>query len=98
MIRAEDAFEGHERSVSDERALLVGPALVVYLTEQFNSKPHWDQITRDFVTATGSPVEKGNTAIIMAQMADPSDTLHQVKPDQRGTLSRSFLAELTTLW
>jgi hypothetical protein len=47
---------------------------VLYLSKQFNEGGRWDQIARDFITASGDVREKGNTAIIMAQMADPNDT------------------------
>ncbi len=59
---------------SDERALIVSNSLVVYLTEKLNEGARWDQIARDFITAKGDVLEKGNTAIIMAQLADPADT------------------------
>ncbi len=58
----------------EDRALLVAPALTNWLTEQFNKNVAWSQIAREFVTATGEIRENGSTAIIIAQMADPSDT------------------------
>lgn len=59
---------------SEDRALLVTPALVEFLTDAFNDNPHWDQIARRFVTATGDIREVGATAIIMAQMGVTEDT------------------------
>jgi len=62
----------------EDRALLSAPALVDYLTEQFNKGTSWDRIARDFITATGAVTEQGSTAIIFAQMADPADTTAEV--------------------
>ncbi len=45
-----------------------------WLSDAFNRNVHWNQIGRKFVTATGGVSEEGSTAIILAQMADPSDT------------------------
>jgi hypothetical protein len=63
---------------SEDRALLVTPALVQFLTEAFNNNPHWDQIARRFVTATGDIREEGATAIIMAQMGVTEDTTAEI--------------------
>jgi len=53
---------------TDDRALLSGPSLVTFLTEQFNSGTGWDKIARAFITAKGDVRENGNTGLIMAQM------------------------------
>ena len=58
---------------SDERSLFVAPALVSYLTEQFNRDTSWDTIARAFITATGDISSNGATAIFMAQLADPAN-------------------------
>ncbi len=63
---------------SEERALQVSGALVNFLSEQFNGQPHWDQIARQFITATGDIREVGATAIIMAQMGVAEDTTAEV--------------------
>jgi hypothetical protein len=63
---------------SDERALLSSNALVVFLIGQFNDNVPWDQIARQFVTATGDVRDTGSTALIMAQMADPSNVTAEV--------------------
>ncbi len=63
---------------SEDRALLVTPALVRFLTEAFNDDPHWDTIARSFVTATGDIRDEGSTAIIMAQMGVPEDTTAEI--------------------
>ncbi len=53
---------------SEDRALLASRTLVDFLTDAFNDNPHWDQIAREFITATGDVLEEGSTALIMAQM------------------------------
>jgi hypothetical protein len=63
---------------SEDRALLVTPALVQFLTDAFNDDPYWDKIARRFVTATGDVREVGSTAIIMAQMGVPEDTTAEI--------------------
>ncbi|MEX2114603.1 MAG: DUF1549 domain-containing protein [Pirellulales bacterium] len=63
---------------SEERALQVAGALVKFLADEFNGQPHWDQIARRFIVATGDIQEEGATAIIMAQMAVAEDTTAEV--------------------
>jgi len=64
---------------NEERALIVGPALVKFLTETFNdADPHWDKIAQKFITATGDVREDGATAIYMAQMANTEDATAEI--------------------
>ena len=63
---------------TEDRALLATPALVAFLTEAFNNGPHWDQIARKFITASGDVRENGATALIMAQMGGTEDTTAEV--------------------
>ncbi|MGD9723212.1 MAG: DUF1549 domain-containing protein [Pirellulales bacterium] len=63
---------------SEERALLASGAVVEFLAKEFNGDPHWDQIARKFITATGDVTEEGATAIIMAQMANAEDTTAEI--------------------
>ena len=63
---------------SDERALLVGPALTASLTQKFNAGAKWDQVAREFITAKGDARDEGSVAIIMAQMADPANTTAEI--------------------
>ncbi|MEX0979310.1 MAG: DUF1549 domain-containing protein [Pirellulales bacterium] len=63
---------------TEDRALLAAPALVAFLTEAFNDGPHWDQIARKFITASGDVRENGATALIMAQMGGTEDTTAEV--------------------
>jgi Protein of unknown function (DUF1549)/Protein of unknown function (DUF1553) len=53
---------------TDDRAQIVGPTLEAYLAEQFNRNAPWSEIASSFITATGDIREKGETALIMAQM------------------------------
>jgi hypothetical protein len=51
----------------EDRALLVGPAMVEDLGAWFNENRPWDEIAAEFLTASGSVRENGATAIVMAQ-------------------------------
>jgi len=63
---------------SEERALLVGPTVVSFLSDEFNGEAHWDKIARKFITATGDIREEGATAIIMAQNGVAEDTTAEI--------------------
>jgi hypothetical protein len=63
---------------TEDRALLATPALHAFLTEALNNDPHWDQIARKFITASGDVRENGATALIMAQMGGAEDTTAEV--------------------
>ena len=63
---------------SEERGLLASPAMVEFLTDAFNNTPHWNRIAHQFITATGDVRERGDTALIMAQMGNAEDTTAEV--------------------
>jgi hypothetical protein len=63
---------------SEERALLVSESVVKFLSDALNDAPHWDQIARRFITATGDVRDEGATAVIMAQMANAEDTTAEI--------------------
>ncbi len=63
---------------SEDRAMVVAPALEQYLTTEFNKNTPWDEITRSFITATGDVRENGATAVFMAQMGDTSDITAEI--------------------
>ena len=63
---------------SDERALLSVRALESYLTDAFNDNTSWDKLTTEFITARGDIRENGKTALIMAQLGRPEDTVAEV--------------------
>jgi hypothetical protein len=63
---------------SDERARIVAPSLEEYFTAEFNKNTPWDEIARNFITATGDIREHGNTAIFMAQMGETADIAAEV--------------------
>jgi hypothetical protein len=63
---------------SEDRALLAAEPLAKYLAEQFNKNTSWDQISREFITATGNVTEDGNAAIFMAQMGDTEDVTAEI--------------------
>jgi hypothetical protein len=63
---------------TEQRALLANPALIQFLADAFNDNPHWDQIARAFITATGDVRENGAAGLIMAQMAGTEDTTAEI--------------------
>ena len=63
---------------TDDRAALMSGPLERYLAERLAADARWDEIARGFITATGSPAEQGETAIIMAQMGETSDIAAEV--------------------
>ena len=68
---------------SDDRGLLSADAVTDYLSAQLNENQSWDTIARSFITAEGDVRENGATAVIMAQLGRPEDTVAE--------LSRIFL-------
>ncbi len=63
---------------SEDRALLVVPALVKFLTDELNHDAHWDKIALKFITARGDLRDEGATALFAAQMASPEDTTAEI--------------------
>ncbi len=63
---------------TDPRAAAMAAPLEDWLVERLSGDASWDRIARDLITATGSPGEHGETAIIMAQMGETSDIAAEV--------------------
>ncbi|MCC7085268.1 MAG: DUF1549 domain-containing protein [Pirellulales bacterium] len=63
---------------SDDRGQIAGPAMIEYLTDQFNKNTSWDVIARSFITATGDVRENGATGLIMAQEGDTANIASEV--------------------
>jgi len=63
---------------TEDRGLFAARAAEQYLTDAFNSNKHWDQIARDFITATGDVQQAGPTAIVMAQNGNSEDVTAEV--------------------
>ncbi len=63
---------------TDDRGQIAGPALVEYLSDQFNQNKPWDEIARSFITATGDVRENGATGLIMAQFGNTADITSEV--------------------
>ncbi len=63
---------------TEDRGLFAARAAEQYLTDAFNSNKHWDQIARDFITATGDVQQVGTTAIVMAQNGESEDITAEV--------------------
>ncbi len=63
---------------SEDRALLAAGALESFLTEEINRGAGWDEIAKEFLTATGDVTENGRTALIMAQMGETEEVAAEV--------------------
>lgn len=64
---------------TDNRQLLqVSNSLTRYLRRSFNRSTGWDQIARDFITATGNIREQGNTGLIYLQQGKSSESASEV--------------------
>lgn len=63
---------------SDERARLLAEPLERFFAEALADDARWDAIARRMITATGSPSDHGETAIILAQMGETSDIAAEV--------------------
>lgn len=62
----------------DDRALLAGEPAVKYLAEKFNADARWDEIAREFITATGNLNQDGRTALIASQWGQAVDVASEV--------------------
>jgi hypothetical protein len=58
---------------TEMRALFARPSFEVWLKSQFAENKSWDQIATTMLTATGDVYQKGETAFIFAQQADPTE-------------------------
>lgn len=58
---------------TEDRALQAAGAVTEYLTAKFNDDVGWDQIAREFFTATGDLTENGATAVIASQWGETVD-------------------------
>jgi hypothetical protein len=63
---------------TDDRAAYMSQPLETFLADRLEKDARWNTIARDLITATGSPAEHGETAIIMAQMGETSDIAAEV--------------------
>lgn len=63
---------------TDPRAAALAAPLEDWLVERLSGDASWDRIARDLITATGSPGEHGETAIVMAQMGETADIAAEV--------------------
>ena len=63
---------------TDERALFMARPLEDFLVRRLNDDPRWNEIATAFITSTGTPVDHGETAIVMAQMGETADIAAEV--------------------
>jgi len=64
---------------TDERAIFMAGPLEDFLKQNLDRHaPHWDEVARAMITATGAPLEHGETAIIFAQMGETADIAAEV--------------------
>ncbi len=62
----------------EDRALITSRGVENFLTEKLNANAGWDQIAQALIEAKGNIAEAGETALIMAQMADANDVASEV--------------------
>lgn len=62
----------------EDRALITAAGVERFLTDQFNAGASWDTIAKALITATGNVATTGETALVMAQMADANDLASEV--------------------
>ena len=63
---------------TDDRAITMAKPLEAFLVSRLRDGASWNRIAREMITATGTPAEHGETAIIMAQMGETSDIAAEV--------------------
>jgi len=63
---------------TEERAIAMRGVLTEYFANHFRDNTPWDQVAREFVTATGEVRDNGNAAIIVAQSGEPENTAAEV--------------------
>ena len=63
---------------TEERAMATSSILTEYLAQHLQMNTGWDQIAREFITATGEVRQHGNTGIIMAQAGEPENVAAEV--------------------
>lgn len=64
---------------TDERAIFMAGPLEDFLKEKLDRPtPNWDEVAREMITATGAPLEHGETAIIIAQMGETAEIAAEV--------------------
>ena len=63
---------------TDQRVRVTAKELGDFVMRKLNSNAPWDQVAREFITATGNVRENGNTALIMAQSGEPEETVAEI--------------------
>ncbi len=63
---------------TEQRVRIAQFALENWLEAQFAQNRHWDDITHDLLTATGSVSEAGQTGLIFAHTGDPQELTAEV--------------------
>ena len=58
---------------TEQRAKLMQPVFVAWMTEQLKQNVSWDKIATEMLTATGDVKENGATAMIFAQMGQAEE-------------------------
>jgi hypothetical protein len=63
---------------TEPRALVAADSLTEFLSDGFHNNTPWNEIVREFITATGDVRENGATALIMAQSGMPEDVVSEI--------------------
>jgi hypothetical protein len=62
----------------EDRSLVAVEPLVVHMTNALNANKPWNEVAREFITATGDVRQKGATALIYAQDGRAEETAAEV--------------------
>jgi hypothetical protein len=62
----------------EDRAMFASEALVVHMTNTLNANKPWDEVAREFITATGDVRQEGKTGLIYAQDGRAVETAAEV--------------------
>ena len=63
---------------TEQRAQIVAGVLTSYLKDSLNKNKPWSQVATEFITAEGDGLEKGETALIIAQEGKPEETVAEI--------------------
>lgn len=63
---------------TEQRAQIVAGVLTQYLKDSLNQNKPWSDIATAFITAEGDGLEKGETALIIAQEGKPEETVAEI--------------------
>ncbi len=63
---------------TEQRAQIIAGTLTEYLKDSLNQNKPWSDVATAFITASGDGMEKGETALIIAQEGKPEETVAEI--------------------